>query len=348
MKGAELNPQNQHIMPPLLWAARDNPNPRVVSVLLEAGADIHSKDQKGRTALMQAAMHNSNPEVIATLLKAGADINARDEFLELSALMLAAMHNANPEVTSKLLMEGADVDARDLNGFTALMHAAECSSTPEIILVLSKAGADMSAKDNFGLTSLKLAVERNPNPEIVSAFLEAGAGADKKDKNVVRALMLAAINEDSRFLQKLLQAGADVHAMDYKGRTALDWAMENPSVTAREANVKMLEDAGGDKVSRVSDKMFLQLCGTGSPEVISKAIQAGSNVNAQDRHGITALMQAVMYNSNPPEGHIGAAERRGGRQCTKRIAANGAPVGGKELLASGGRLRSACGRGGHQ
>ena len=31
MKGAELNPQNQHIMPPLLWVARDNPNPRVVS-----------------------------------------------------------------------------------------------------------------------------------------------------------------------------------------------------------------------------------------------------------------------------------------------------------------------------
>ena len=116
------------------------------------------------------------------------------------------------------------------------------------------------------------------------------------DLDVVTALMLAAINEDSRFLQKLLEAGADVHAMDYKGRTALDWAMENPSVTAREANVKMLKDAGGDKVSGVSDENFLQLCRTGSSESVSKAIQAGSNVNAQDRHGTTVATVAMSVN----------------------------------------------------
>jgi ankyrin repeat protein len=46
-------------MSPLMCAARDNPNPEVVSVLLRAGADGLSRSAEGKTALEYAAW-NSN------------------------------------------------------------------------------------------------------------------------------------------------------------------------------------------------------------------------------------------------------------------------------------------------
>jgi ankyrin repeat protein len=38
-------------MTPLMDAARRNPNPEVISVLLKAGADVNTKDNEGKTAL---------------------------------------------------------------------------------------------------------------------------------------------------------------------------------------------------------------------------------------------------------------------------------------------------------
>jgi ankyrin repeat protein len=49
-----------------------------VSQTLKAGADIAARDTIGVTPLMYAARYNSNPEVITTLLKARADIAARN------------------------------------------------------------------------------------------------------------------------------------------------------------------------------------------------------------------------------------------------------------------------------
>ncbi len=43
---------------------------------LHAGTDINAKNEFGRTALTWAARDNTNPEVLKLLLDAGADIRA--------------------------------------------------------------------------------------------------------------------------------------------------------------------------------------------------------------------------------------------------------------------------------
>ena len=64
-----------------MLAARNNSNPEVVALLLQAGADIHEKANRWRDAAYSfAASYNSNPEVVALLLKAGADIHEKDKY----------------------------------------------------------------------------------------------------------------------------------------------------------------------------------------------------------------------------------------------------------------------------
>jgi ankyrin repeat protein len=98
---------------PLMYAARYNADPAVISVLLAAGAKLNEHDPDGRTSLMLAAANNPNPEVIAALLKAGAEIEAEDDH-GLTALMYAASSTQNPEVIIALLKAGADGKKEDL------------------------------------------------------------------------------------------------------------------------------------------------------------------------------------------------------------------------------------------
>ena len=51
--------------------------PKAVREDLSFGADVNAKDEDGWTALMYAA-HNPNPEVVSVLLEAGADVDAKE------------------------------------------------------------------------------------------------------------------------------------------------------------------------------------------------------------------------------------------------------------------------------
>jgi ankyrin repeat protein len=97
--------------------------PQQVQTAIDQGEDVNAREKfLGWTALMYAARFNKNPEVITTLLKAGADINARDE-IGGTALMAAAMDNQNPDVIITLLKAAADGKAKDDAGLTAFDHA---------------------------------------------------------------------------------------------------------------------------------------------------------------------------------------------------------------------------------
>jgi ankyrin repeat protein len=118
-QGADINAiSHLDYMTPLILAASHNPNPDVVTVLVNAGANVNAQDISGRTALMYAAKL-FKPEVITMLLKAGAKVNAQahDGW---TALMSAAYSNRYPEVISVLLQAGADAKAKDLSGRVAL------------------------------------------------------------------------------------------------------------------------------------------------------------------------------------------------------------------------------------
>ena len=44
-----------------MWAAMSNPNPAIITTLLENGAKVDDRNNDGLTPLMWAAMGNPNP-----------------------------------------------------------------------------------------------------------------------------------------------------------------------------------------------------------------------------------------------------------------------------------------------
>jgi ankyrin repeat protein len=132
---------------PLHSAARHNPDPEVIEVLLKAGAHVNARDEKGMTPLHRAARYNPNPKIITVLLKAGANVNEKDD-KGISPLHRSAFGNPNPEIITVILKAGAEVNAVSKNGFTPLHYAARGTPNPEVITLLLKAGADAGARDN--------------------------------------------------------------------------------------------------------------------------------------------------------------------------------------------------------
>ena len=198
----------------LHWAAGSNPDPEVITALVEAGADVKAQGGDGYTPLHVAALNNSNPEVIAALLKAGADLKAVTHKHGNMPLHDAAWNNSNPEVLAALLKAGADVDAQNKNGHTPL-HAAMNNSNPEVISALLKAGANPIIRDKSRRTAGYYAGrnEKLKDTEMYRLLHDVGDGfmALCKEGPVARVSVI-------------LQAGADLKVKDGDGNTPLHWA----------------------------------------------------------------------------------------------------------------------------
>ncbi|MBT4523310.1 MAG: ankyrin repeat domain-containing protein, partial [Phycisphaerae bacterium] len=117
----------------------------VVEFLLKAGAILEYSEEQWEGALEYAARFNPDPEKITILLKAGASIDgprARFDDGDASPLRIAATLN-NVEVVTALLKAGATIDCCSRGDTTPLHYAAMSQSDVEVINTLIRAGADV-------------------------------------------------------------------------------------------------------------------------------------------------------------------------------------------------------------
>ena len=239
---------------PLHLAARSNPDPEVVRVLVEGGADLDVPSgesyRQGNTPLHYAGA-NPNPDVAAALLDAGADVNA------LSASGRTPLHEvaanaSNSAVIELLVAAGGDVNAHDRNGYTPLHSAAWYNPRPEIATTLIAAGADVNARDPDGYVSCRAGrkrphaavhgriprlgrnLQRHPHAHQAQCPRRGGAGGRRIGPGTdgrIRAHPIACGRDlEPRRLPLLLRLGADPDARDADGKTPLDYALENRSL----------------------------------------------------------------------------------------------------------------------
>lgn len=193
-----------------------------IASAIEGGADINVLDRHYWTPLMYAAFRN-DPKVVSILLDAGADPNARVEADGLTALKIAVTKREFVEmsIVSLLLERGADINEREEGNQTVLMWAAVNNGSPELISFLIEAGADAKARTIYGSTVLMSACVGNGHLEVIPILLEAGVDVDARDAHGKTALMIAATIPGK--VRVLLDAGADPNMRDNDGKRAIDY-----------------------------------------------------------------------------------------------------------------------------
>ncbi|HEX7111411.1 MAG TPA: ankyrin repeat domain-containing protein, partial [Mizugakiibacter sp.] len=226
----------------------------LVRLLLARGADPNARDRAGRTPLHAALARTDALPLVRALIAAGADPEAAaatgetvlglalargDVALErwlrwplwtlpgraLRAEDLpAAAACGDAEAVDKLLELGFAVDTRDAKGASALIRACG-GGHAEAVRRLLDAGADPTLAAQTGATALSACAGAR-QAALAKTLLARGAPADQRLPGEVTALMIASALGYPDVVETLLDGGADVRAVDARGRTALHAAAQ--------------------------------------------------------------------------------------------------------------------------
>lgn len=161
---------------------------------------------------------------------------------------------------------------------------------------------NINAQDEDGRTPLHHAISlpSRPRRDIIDMLLQHGADANILDNNTEPLLttVLLSGSHSVEDVQSLLKYGADVHARDSSGRTALHVAIRRQVFEIKEARLRnsVGVNAGSDRrgtllfvatsLAQSVSTMFVEV-------VLELLLEHGFNVNAVDRWNDTALRIAV-------------------------------------------------------
>ena len=248
----------------------------IVRILIDAGADVKALSQSEKDPLLlelqerRMASHADVLPIARLLIDAGEKVNLANQY-GMTPLMYAC-RRGDLGMVQLLLDSGARLESTSAGGSTAFLHAARLGRVRVMRLLLEK-GANLHQVNDYGSNALHLASELG-YAGAVQMLLDAGLPVDLRDNEQNTALLRANLygnlyrnsrnrtDEERSFPSKtialLLNAGADVHLTNLRGRTPL-----------------------------------MEAAAFGDADCVKLLIEAGSDVNAMDRYGQNALSLAA-------------------------------------------------------
>jgi ankyrin repeat protein len=316
----------------------------VLETLLARGCDPNTRDRDGRTPLFAALEHGSQAlPLVRALISHGANPEAADANGE-TPLGLALEH---PEMerwldwrdwerphrvlrpgdlpsaasagalnaTQRLLELGFAVDTQDDQGASALLRACGAGHR-DVAACLLAVGADASLAAHSGVTPLAAAVAARRD-SLVMLLLEHQVAVEQRLPNDATALMVAAAMGYPDIADMLLDAGAEVNAVDAGGRSALHAAAQFGFGHSDSLRIRRLFDSllkhGADinLADREGKTPLLLLLGaqqrpgsdgdaTHIGALVPVLLDAGAKVGHADERGVTALHVCALHALLPP------------------------------------------------
>ena len=269
----------------------------MIELLLESGADVNVANQKGSTALMMASSLKDGMHIVKVLVDSGANVNEKD-IKGKSPLMIASIKCNLPTIET-LINFGADVNDSEKLGFTSLLWAvsrghmfcieelANCYRGKGALFPHSVGNhqdrAAFMYNEKFKLCE-KIRIDNACLQSCVRLLLASGADVNHMTRNSGwTALMVAALDGDTKILKLLLESGADVNAVaERNGWSALVSAV----VGDHSECVQLLIQSGADVNIVISPVQLLipemSVLGfavdIGNREVIKLFLQGGVHI----------------------------------------------------------------------
>lgn len=219
-----------------------------------------------RAAALRSALRSGDIDHALAVLEAGVDpcsLALPDEADQRDALGIAATLNDSRPLRA-MIAAGIDVNHRCV-GLTPLLLAARDSyyGRPEIVLALIANGADIHVRDEKGCT----------------------------------ALHHAALSIEPAVLAMLLDAGAEVDAVDNEGYTPLAWACAHGNLSA--ARLLLSHRASAAGAGSMPPLCAAAMATDDLPALVDVLVRARAQPDALDASGRSALHHAVA------NGHVG-------------------------------------------
>lgn len=294
---AEISKMEKNIL--YLWSAFMK-RWDILEPLIKLGADINFCDPNGYTALHLAAFSGCLTSV-HFLLTHDVDVNYHTKCF--TPLHFAAFGNSLDTV-DMLLNNGAKVISGSNNNLTkpnvdeSLLHCAVRSNSLELLKRFIAEGCDVNQLRSNGTNAIHLAADLG-HAECLTALLDA-PNADPNIRICVRekestALHLAADDGNAGCVSLLLAKGADAKVKNHRGFTPLHLAARTSSLECVEL---LLRDGNADANAEDFDHRTPLHAAVGKSDsafdILETLITWGTNVNAKDVYGFTALHLAAL------------------------------------------------------
>lgn len=267
-----------------LQTAIENEDLKKVRALLAKGAD---PDLRGRSIHppLHMALDRGYLLIALELLKAKADVNLADS-LGQTPLHYAVRRNQEAFVQALLELK-ADPNVKSTSGRTPL-HTLAGGGIGVVDLLLSH-GARINEQDNNGETPLHLFYD---DPVLCEALLDRGADPNLRNNEGLSAF--AQLLDDSHFradlLRRMIEAGADLKAVNTRGETVLHLAAR--AGTGDVFRLALEKGAALEAQDAQGNTVLHTLMGTRNAALISQVLlrpEAPHLVHEANARGLTPL-----------------------------------------------------------
>ena len=230
-------------------------------------------------------------EKIRSITQSNADLEVYAD--QNTTALYEAVTAGHKEIVELLLRAGANPDAADLDdGWTPLIVAAKLGySSIADLLIRNKANVNVT---NSARENALMHAAYQEHLSIVEMLIDAGAELDAVNDQGMTALMMSLGKYgNAEIAIKLIKAGSDVNRTDMKGWTPLAMAVRNGHKAAVKELLKYKAVINNKNSDGWTPLMLTAAQGAGYTDIAEILLAGAPNKNEVNKNKNTALMIAV-------------------------------------------------------